>query len=1019
MKQFSKKLLSLLLVPALACSLALPAAASDALGEDLTTQNTLLNQETELSTNVFWSSSYSDLRTENVVTYTPNEDVTPIVTYGSVLTSRSTPSAMAAQLEAQGYRVVAGINGDFYNTSTGLPIGIVITEGELRSSDGGYYAIGFRADGSAVIGKPAVKVSANLGYELLNDYGTPTEVVRSVTGVNKARVSTGGIYLYTYDFNNRHTTGNTEAGVDVVCTIEDGALSIGDTLTVTVDRVVEATSATAIEPDQIVLSANLLSGDYYVNALRQIPVGSTITLDVTASSDEWNDVEYAVGALYSLVENGSVVSGLAAGANPRTAIGQKADGTLVFYTIDGRKSGHSIGATMTQVAQRMVELGCVSAVCLDGGGSTAMTVTAPDATSAKTINVPSDGSERAVTNQVFLVASNESTGRLSHYYVKADNSYVLAGSKVNITASAVDTNYIPMDHDYDLDASDGEIDGNVLTTPRSGGEITVTASGGGKSGSTTVHAIKEPDSISVKNGSSAVTTLSVAPGSSVTLTASAMYNHLALKADPEAFTWTVSGNIGTVSESGVFTATTPGTGTLTVSAGGKSTTINITVSSLALQTVEDFEGSTTIFRGTGNGADFSLTSASDYVKLGHGAAKLDYTLLDSLNYSAEWRASSDTVIPVSYTSLNMWVYGDGSGNNLYFFYSNGTKTWLSQLITTLDFTGWKQVSVPITGEYFAIQGLSVSAGATTQVDDGLGGTVPGAPTTPTKGTIYIDHIVASFNNTVDTTVPSVTVSADGTALTATITDAVDGVLPQSSISVTWDGKTQSFNYNAQTGVLTTPIISDGKPHRLTVTARDASGNIGRASYDVPAGSDWKPSFTDTQDYWGATYVDYLYTAGITTGYDDGSFRPNQNITRAQFSVMLFRYLGLNEADYADVTLPFADNASIPEYAVPAIRALYTEGIINGSTGSDGKLYFNPGASLTRAQAATMIGRTQAKGYATTDLTFTDAASIPAYATYYIQTMVAQGVISGYADGTFQPNAYITRGQMAKILYNLM
>lgn len=1019
MKQFSKKLLSLLLVPVLACSLALPAAASDALGEDLTTQNTLLNQETELSTNVFWSSSYSDLRTENVVTYTPNEDVTPIVTYGSVLTSRSTPSAMAAQLEAQGYRVVAGINGDFYNTSTGLPIGIVITEGELRSSDGGYYAIGFRADGSAIIGKPAVKVSANLGYELLNDYGTPTEVVRSVTGVNKARVSTGGIYLYTYDFNDRHTTGNTEAGVDVVCTIEDGALSIGDTLTVTVDRVVEATSATAIEPDQIVLSANLLSGDYYVNALRQIPVGSTITLDVTASSDEWNDVEYAVGALYSLVENGSVVSGLAAGANPRTAIGQKADGTLVFYTIDGRKSGHSIGATMTQVAQRMVELGCVSAVCLDGGGSTAMTVTAPDATSAKTINVPSDGSERAVTNQVFLVASNESTGRLSHYYVKADNSYVLAGSKVNITASAVDTNYIPMDHDYDLDASDGEIDGNVLTTPRSGGEITVTASGGGKSGSTTVYAITEPDSISVKNGSSAVTTLSVAPGSSVTLTASAMYNHLALKADPEAFTWTVSGNIGTVSESGVFTATTPGTGTLTVSAGGKSTTINITVSSLALQTVEDFEGSTTIFRGTGNGADFSLTSASDYVKLGHGAAKLDYTLLDSLSYSAEWRASSDTVIPVSYTSLNMWVYGDGSGNNLYFFYSNGTKTWLSKLITTLDFTGWKQVSVPITGEYFAIQGLRVSAGATTQVDDGLGGTVPGAPTTPTKGTIYIDHIVASFNNTVDTTVPSVTVSADGTALTATITDAVDGVLPQSSISVTWDGKTQSFNYNAQTGVLTTPIISDGKPHRLTVTAQDASGNIGRASYDVPAGSDWKPSFTDTQDYWGATYVDYLYTAGITTGYDDGSFRPNQNITRAQFSVMLFRYLGLNEADYADVTLPFADNASIPEYAVPAIRALYTEGIINGSTGSDGKLYFNPGASLTRAQAATMIGRTQAKGYATTDLTFTDAASIPAYATYYIQTMVAQGVISGYADGTFQPNAYITRGQMAKILYNLM
>lgn len=64
MKHIPQKLLSLLLVPVLACSLMLPAAASDALGEDLTAQNTLLNEETELSTNVFWSTAYSDLRTE-------------------------------------------------------------------------------------------------------------------------------------------------------------------------------------------------------------------------------------------------------------------------------------------------------------------------------------------------------------------------------------------------------------------------------------------------------------------------------------------------------------------------------------------------------------------------------------------------------------------------------------------------------------------------------------------------------------------------------------------------------------------------------------------------------------------------------------------------------------------------------------------------------------------------------------------------------------------------------------------
>jgi uncharacterized protein YigE (DUF2233 family) len=1028
MKTIFRRTISLLLSVSLLCGVSLTAAASDALGEDLTSRDTLLNQETELSTNVFWSSTYSDLRTENLITYAPNEDVTPVVTYGDALTDRSTISAMAKTLESQGYRVVAGINGDFYNVGTGLPIGLVVSEGQLRSSDGGYYAIGFRADGTAVLGKPAVKVTADLGYTVADGYGGTTEVIRQLTGVNKARVSTGGIYLYTYDFNAKRTTGNTEAGVDVICTIEDGRLSIGDTLTVTVDRIVEAAAATTIGPDQVVLSANLQSSSYHLDALRNIPVGATITLSTAAASDEWNDVEYAVGALYSLVEYGSVASGLQAGVNPRTAVGQKADGTLVFYTIDGRKSGHSIGASLTQVAQRMIELGCETALCLDGGGSTTMAVTEPDDVSAKTINTPSEGSERAVSNQIFLVAGSEPTGRLSHFYVQADNQYVLAGSKVNITASAVDTNFIPMDRSYDLEADDGELDGNVLTTPASGGEITVTAEGGGKRGTTTVYAVTDPDAITVRSSSGTVlTSLNVAPGASAALVASAVYRHLSLKADPEAFTWTVSGDVGTIDQSGIFTAGAPGSGSITVSAGGKSVTIPVTVSTLALKTVEDFEGTSTIFRGSGAGMDFSLNHTADLVKLGRGSGKVDYTLSDSLDYKAQWHAAAQTDIASQvYTSLNLWVYGDGSGNLLRLLYSDGTSGTLTADVATLDFTGWKQVSVSTQGGgSFAIQGLEISAGDRAYVDDGLGGQIAAAPTTPTSGTIYIDQIVASFAGTVDNEVPVITAALDNAAwsVTATVSDAVDGVLPASAVSVFYNGKdmTAGASYDASTGKVTFALPGPGETHeamRVTITAKDGSGNIGRASVDVePYGVDHK--FTDIGDYWGATYVDFLYTSNITTGYDDGTFRPGQNITRAQFSVMLYRYLGLEESKYADVTLPFADNSAIPAYAVPAVRALYTEGIINGSTGKDGKLYFNPGSSLTRAQAATMIGRTQEKGYATTALTFTDTASIPSYATYYIQTMAAQGILGGYTDGSFQPHANITRGQMAKILYNLL
>ena len=1024
MKKFLRKTLSLLLVCTLLCSLGLTAAASEALGEDLTSKDTLLNRETQLSTNVFWSSAYSDLRTENVITYTPNEDVTPIVTYGGSLTARTTVTATARALEAQGYRVVAGINGDFFNTSNGLPIGLLVSDGKLLSSDGGYYAIGFRDDGSAVIGKPSLSVSADLGYALADSTGYTAEVVRTIAGVNKARVSTGGIYLYTYDFNDRHTTGNTEAGVDVLCTIVDGALSIGETATLRVDQVIEATSATSIGPDQVVLSANSLSSTYYTDALRNVPVGNEITLTITAGNEDWNDVVYAVGALYSLVQDGAVVSGLPSGVNPRTAVGVTDDGDVVFYTIDGRRSGHSIGASLTQVAQRMIELGCVAAIGLDGGGSTTITVTQPDETAASTINRPSDGSERAVTNHLFLVASNEPTGRLDHFYVQADNAYVLAGSKVEISAAAVDTNFIPMeDEDYDLDASDGELDGNILTTPREGGEITVTASSGRREGSTTVYAIADPTDIAIRNASgTVVTSLNTTLGASTQLTATAAWNHISLKADAEAFTWEVSGSIGTIDETGKFTASAPGTGTITVSAGGQRISIPVTVSgtvsSGGVMAVEDFEGSTTIFRGTGSNMDFSLNHSADTVRMGSGSAKVDYTLTETGasqgSYTAEWRASRTTSVDTgTYTALHLWVYGDGSGNQLYLLYSNGTKGYLGQLVTALDFTGWKQVTVSLTSESFEIQGLSVQAPATWTES----GTVYGE--TPRTGTIYIDQITATASGTPDTEAPQITLTAGGDTLTAAVSDAVDGILPQSSISVTWDGADQTFTYDSDTGALSTTLISDGRPHRITVTARDASGNIGRASYDVPTSADWIPSFTDTQDYWAASYVDFLYSAGITTGYDDGTFRPNDNISRQQFAVMLFRYLGLDGSQYESVTLPFADTASIGSYALTAVKALYTEGIVSGTTGSDGKLYFNPGGSLTRAQAAAMIGRTQPKGYATVELTFSDAASIPSYATYYIQTMAAQGVISGYADGTFRPGTNITRGQMAKILYTLM
>lgn len=1018
MRNFFRKTLSGFLALSLACGLAVPAAASEALGDDLTQKDTRLNEETQLSTNVFWSTTYSDRRTENFITYTPNDDVLPIVMAGDVLTARDTVSKAAAKLEEEGYRVVAGINGDFYNVGNGLPIGIVVTEGELRSSDAGHYAVGFMEDGSAILGKPAVSVTADLGYGVDNGGGY-TQIMRKVMGINKARVSTGGIYLYTYDFNDRHTTGNTEAGIDVLCTIEKGSLAIGEQLVLSVDRVMETAYATTMEPDQVVLSANLKSDSYHVNALRNVPEGAEIILDLTASDERWNDVEYAIGALYSLVENGQAVSGLAAGASPRTAVGQKADGTLIFYTIDGRKTGHSVGASLTQVAQRLIELGCETALCLDGGGSTTMAVTKPDNIYAATINTPSEGSERSVTNQIFLVASSKPSNKLSHFYVNASSDYVLAGSAVPVNVSGVDSHYIPMDASYTLSVSGGSVvekqNRYLLATPAEGGDITVKASGRGAEGSTVVRAIRTPDTLTIKSGDTALSGLTLTPGASVNLSAEAVWNHMKLWSDGSAETWSFEGDCGRM-DGWTFYAGNPGSGTIRVTAGEKTVEIPVTVTKLPLKTVEDFEnGMGTIYSPTPTGGlSREWVSNKEFVVKGDHALRLDYSLAPVSS-----GGMMDYTVPAGYTALNLWVWGDGSGNILSFRTEEG-----EQLeVCTLDFTGWQQcqVELPSGGTHLTAIGVE---GRTEQLVIEETGEFITVNLSPVAGTIYLDQLVATFVETFDEEVPVIETKLDSEdwAVTANVFDEVDGVPAEASVTVTVNGTVmQDVDYSEKTGELKVYLPGPGEAQeamRVTVTAKDASGNIGRASVDTePFGVEHK--FTDIETYWGATYVDFLYNAGITTGYEDGTFRPDQKITRAQFAAMLYRYLGLDESKYADVELPFADNAKIGAYAVPAIKALYTEGIINGSAGSDGKLYFNPNNSLTRAQAATMIGRTQEKGYASVDLTFTDAAKIPAYATAYIQTMVAQGIISGYTDGSFKPNNPITRGQMAKILYNLM
>lgn len=555
----------------LALSLALSAAASAAgsvMGDYLTGYETSGGAGMTLAKGIYWAGS--DYRNENYIEYTANSAVKPMVVYGSKITNYGSFSAMSSLLEKQGYHVIAGINGDYYNMSTYEPIGLVIYEGALLSSDSGYNAVGFRADGSTIIGKPGMSASVSIGGA---DY--------TIKGVNKARNGVD-FALLTSDFAP-DTKSKTE-GYDIICTPSADKLSMNCNVTLTVDEVVESGGAINIPDGKMMLSLAGTASEDKLAAVKSALPGDTINLTIT-SDTQWDDVQFAVGSLYKLVTNGVAETGLNKNLEPRSAVGVKADGTLVLYTVDGRQSGYSVGATMEMVANRLIELGCVEATIMDGGGSTSMNAIYLGDESISQINSSSGGSQRSVTNYIVLATQNAPTGTASQLAMYPLNSNLLVGAQRAFTVKAADQNgyaaNVPAAVSYTVSGGIGTIDANGVFTATNDGVGTITASAvGAASASVTVRVVGTPGAISVKDEDTnkAVTSLKVKAGTAAKLSASAMWNHISLLGSDENFSWTATGDIGTIDAGGTFTAVNSvAEGSIIVAAGGKSVTIPVAV----------------------------------------------------------------------------------------------------------------------------------------------------------------------------------------------------------------------------------------------------------------------------------------------------------------------------------------------------------------------------------------------------------------------------------------------------------
>jgi hypothetical protein len=164
-----------------------------------------------------------------------------------------------------------------------------------------------------------------------------------------------------------------------------------------------------------------------------------------------------------------------------------------------------------------------------------------------------------------------------------------------------------------------------------------------------------------------------------------------------------------------------------------------------------------------------------------------------------------------------------------------------------------------------------------------------------------------------------------------------------------------------------------------------------------------------ENHWADGPVQYLYDKGVISGYSDGTFRPNDTVTRAQFAKML---VGAMEWQVVAPQTPTFSDVPADFWGYSYIETAYTHGALTGY--ADGT--FRPGAPVTRAQVAKMVYISRAwnldEGAET--LPFNDVGQGDWYYTYAMAAGASE-IMAGYGDGSFRPNAPATRGQVAKIL----
>ncbi len=178
--------------------------------------------------------------------------------------------------------------------------------------------------------------------------------------------------------------------------------------------------------------------------------------------------------------------------------------------------------------------------------------------------------------------------------------------------------------------------------------------------------------------------------------------------------------------------------------------------------------------------------------------------------------------------------------------------------------------------------------------------------------------------------------------------------------------------------------------------------------------------------WAAPYVEDMAEKGLISGYPDGTFKPENTVSKIEAISLFARAMGsrseLNKAaveyaltEYGDVINTYGLKFGKEDVAFMLYRGVLTEAeaaaFLNGDVKNEPMLRYEATTIITKA----MGGEAEAKKNLLLDLEYTDVSEIPSAAKKYVYYVTEKGIMSGTGDGSFSPNTEVLRSQIAVML----